>query len=180
MQAITARRVWALIGSLIFLIVAPGTVGVYIPWTMTHWHIEPPLFGLVWFPILGVVLMSAGLLILFDSFVRFAWQGLGTPAPIAPTKHLVVTGFYRYVRNPMYVAVVSLILGQGLLLGSIRVLRYGIAIWLAFFAFVLLYEEPSLRRTFTSEYENYCAHVPRWIPRMTPWSKAKQKGRSAD
>jgi Phospholipid methyltransferase len=107
--------------------------------------------------------------VLLDSFARFALQGLGTPAPISPTRHLVVTGLYRHVRNPMYVSVVSLIVGQGLLFGNLRVLEYGFAVWLAFHLFVLLYEEPTLRSTFGAGYEAFCANVPRWIPRLRPW-----------
>jgi protein-S-isoprenylcysteine O-methyltransferase Ste14 len=106
-----------------------------------------------------------------DSFARFAIQGLGTPAPVAPPQRLVVTGLYRYVRNPIYVAVTSLIFGQGLLLGSMALLEYGLVVWLGFFAFVLLYDEPTLRGKFGKEYEDYCARVPRWIPRF--WSKRK-------
>lgn len=116
--------------------------------------------------------MAAGLPVLLDSFARFALQGLGTPAPVFPTRHLVVSGLFRYVRNPMYVAVASLILGQGLFFGSVRVLEYGIAVWVAFHLFVLIYEELTLRRTYGSEYEEFCANVPRWIPRLRPWRRA--------
>ena len=119
--------------------------------------------------VLGTLFIAAGLPVLLDSFARFALQGLGTPAPIFPTKHLVVTGWFRYVRNPMYVAVVSLILGQGLFFGSISILEYGIAVWVGFYVFVLIYEEPTLPRSFGLEYDQYCANVPRWIPRLRPW-----------
>jgi protein-S-isoprenylcysteine O-methyltransferase Ste14 len=114
-------------------------------------------------------LVVAGLPVLLDSFARFALQGLGTPAPIFPTRHLVVSGMFQYVRNPMYVAVLSLILGQGLLFGNVRVLEYGIAVWVAFYLFVLVYEEPTLRNSYGLEYEEFCANVPRWIPRLRPW-----------
>ena len=113
-------------------------------------------------------MIIAGLPVLLDSFVRFAIKGLGTPAPVAPPQRLVITGLYRYVRNPMYVAVWSLLFGQGLLFGSVRLLEYGIVVWLAFFAFVVLYEEPTLRQKFGKEYEEFCARVPRWIPRLKP------------
>ncbi len=106
---------------------------------------------------------------LLDSFARFAIEGLGTPAPVFPTRHLVVTGWYRYVRNPMYVAVVSIIVGQALLFGSITLLEYGALVWLFFHLFVLAYEEPTMRATFGEEYRLYCANVPRWIPRLSPW-----------
>jgi len=110
----------------------------------------------------------AGMLILIDSFARFAIQGLGTPAPVFPTRHLVITGLYRYVRNPMYVAVASLIVGQGLIFGNARVLEYGALVWLSFHIFVVVYEEPTLRASFGAEYESFCRSVPRWIPRLTP------------
>ena len=113
--------------------------------------------------------MAVGFAILMETFVRFAIQGIGTPAPVYPTKHLVVKGSYRHVRNPRYVAVVSLILGQALVFGNVQVLIYGLCAWLAMHLFVLLYEEPTLRRTFGQEYTQFCAHVPRWIPRWTPW-----------
>ena len=117
---------------------------------------------------------SCRLPVLLESFGRFALQGVGTPAPIFPTQYLVVKGFYRYVRNPMSIAVVSVILGQALLLGNIRVLAYAIFVWLAFHLFVLIYEEPTLRKSFGVEYETFCAHVPRWIPRFSPWREGSE------
>ena len=120
--------------------------------------------------------MAAGLAVLLESFTRFALQGIGTPAPVFPTRHLVVQGAYRYVRNPMYVAVTSLILGQALLLGDTHLLAYAVFPWLVAHLFVVAYEEPTLRRTFGAEYETYCAHVPRWIPRFSPWRNARQEG----
>ncbi len=117
----------------------------------------------------GIVLIVAGLVVLLDSFRRFALQGRGTPAPVLPTERLVVTGLYRYVRNPMYVAVLSIVAGQGLLLGNARVLAYAAIIWLAFHIFVVAYEEPTLRRSFGAEYEAFRAGVPRWLPRLRPW-----------
>ena len=107
---------------------------------------------------------------LLDSFGRFALLGLGTPAPVAPPRHLVVSGLYRRVRNPMYVAVLALVLGQALLLGHAVLLEYAAAAWAGFHLFVLLYEEPTLRRSFGAEYERFCANVPRWIPRLRAWS----------
>ena len=91
-----------------------------------------------------------------------------------PTLHLVVSGLYRYLRNPMYVAVVSLILGQGLFFGSVRVLEYGIAVWVGFYLFVLIYEEPTLRKSYGPEYEEFCASVPRWIPHLRPWRRNRE------
>ena len=96
-------------------------------------------------------------------------RGLGTPAPVLPPRHLVVTGLYRHVRNPMYVAVVAAIAGQGLLLGDLRVVGWGSIVWAGFHLFVVGYEEPALRRTFGEEYERFRAAVPRWIPRWRAW-----------
>ena len=116
--------------------------------------------------------MVAGLPGLVDSFARFALQGLGTPAPIASPQHLVVTGLYRYVRNPMYVAVVAVILGQAILFGDTRLMTYGGLVCLAFHAFVLTYEEPVLDLKFGAQYEDFRANVPRRIPRLSPWRAA--------
>ena len=114
----------------------------------------------------GLVLPAA--LLLLDAFARFAWEGRGTPAPIAPTESLVASGPYRFVRNPMYVAVVSLILGQGLLFGSAATLAYGAIVWLTVHLFVVFYEEPTLSAAHPT-YGAYRAAVPRWLPRLTPW-----------
>jgi protein-S-isoprenylcysteine O-methyltransferase Ste14 len=136
---------------------------------MSRWRVSNSLPGFMALRVMGALLMAVGFVLLMETFVRFAIQGIGTPAPVYPTKHLVVKGSYRHVRNPMYVAVVSLILGQGMVLGNVQVFVYGLCAWAAMHLFVLLYEEPTLRRTFAQEYEDFCTHVPRWIPRWTPW-----------
>ena len=156
----------AVVGSAVFLVIAPGLIAGWVPWWISHWQLEAPFFGMQFFRFVGAALLTLGLAGLLDSFVRFALQGIGTPAPVFPTRHLVVTGLYRYVRNPMYVAVVSAILGQGLLLGNLKLLAYGGLVFLLFHLFVLVYEEPTMRATFGSEYESFCARVPRWIPRF--------------
>ncbi|HMD30733.1 MAG TPA: isoprenylcysteine carboxylmethyltransferase family protein [Candidatus Acidoferrales bacterium] len=166
----TRRRAFALAGSAVFLVIAPGTVALLVPWWITRWYFDPPLLGIPLLRAAGLLLFATGLPVLGDSFLRFAMEGLGTPAPVAPTQHLVVSGFYRYVRNPMYLAVASVIFGQGLLLGNVRVLQYGAAVCVAFHLFVLLYEEPVLRRRYGGEYERFVAAVPRWLPRLNPWS----------
>jgi protein-S-isoprenylcysteine O-methyltransferase Ste14 len=153
----------------VFLLVAPGTVAGLVPWLLSRWRLEPPLLGLSALRYFGIVLIVAGLPVLLDSFRRFAFQGRGTPAPVLPTERLVVTGLYRYVRNPMYVAVLSIVCGQGLLLGNARILAYAAIVWVAFHVFVVGYEEPTLRRTFGAEYMAFCANVPRWLPRLRPW-----------
>ncbi len=163
------RRAFAVLGSAIFLVVAPGTVAGLAPWWISGWRLESRAAW--WLPlrIVGGLLVAAGTLVLLDSFARFAIKGLGTPAPVFPTRYLVVTGLYRYVRNPMYIAVAAAIAGQGLILGNTRVLEYGALVWLAFHLFVVLYEEPILRNTFGPEYERFCSGVSRWLPRLRPW-----------
>ena len=168
------RRFAAILGSAIFLVIAPGTLAVYVPWTLERWSLAPPLLGFSPFRWLGVLLIALGLPVLLDSFARFAWQGLGTPAPVAPPKHLVVTGLYSYVRNPIYLAVTSLIFGQGLFFGNARVLEFGLVVWLGFHAVVLAYEEPTLRNKFGDEYKEFCANVRRWLPRIKPWAGTTQ------
>jgi len=120
----------------------------------------------------GIALIGLGLSVVLETFARFAWHGLGTPAPVFPTQRLVATGLYRYVRNPMYWGVVTTIWGQGFLLGDVRVLAYGAFVWLAVHMFVLVYEEPTLQRTYGAEYEDYCAAVPRWLPRTHAWQSS--------
>lgn len=163
------RRSSAIFGSLVFLLVAPGVVAGIIPWWITRWQFEPPFLGTVGSRMLGAIFIAAGTPALLDSFGRFALQGVGTPSPIAPTRDLVVTGLYRYVRNPMYVGVAAVIFGEALLFGSIRLVEYGVVVAIAFHVFVILYEEPKLARTFGDEYRDFREHVPRWIPRFKPW-----------
>jgi protein-S-isoprenylcysteine O-methyltransferase Ste14 len=164
------KRLASILGSFLFFWIAPATVAGVVPWRLTDWDVAPPLLGLAVSRWIGGVLVAAGAIVVVECFARFALEGLGTPAPLAPTEHLVVSGLYRFVRNPMYVGVVAAILGQALLLGRPVLLGYAALIWLAFSAFVAFYEEPTLRRQFGAEYDDYRAHVGRWWPRLTPWS----------
>jgi protein-S-isoprenylcysteine O-methyltransferase Ste14 len=157
----------AALGSLLFLLVAPGVVAGLIPWWLTRWEVEEP-FPL-WAPlrVVGALLIAAGVLALLDSFRRFVVEGLGTPAPVAPTEELVVGGLYRYVRNPMYVAVTATIFGQALLLGQLVLFAYGAVFVAVVAAFVHWYEEPTLARTYGEQYDEYRRSVPGWIPRRS-------------
>jgi len=168
MAAAGRRRGWALLGSIVFLVLAPGTVDALIPWWITGWRAGPPFPGGLVVRWLGLALIAGGAIVLVESFVRFALQGLGTPAPVFPTRHLVISGYYRYVRNPMYAANVAIILGQALWFASVTLLAYCAVVWLSFHVFVILYEEPTLRATFGAEYDAYCRRVARWIPRHIP------------
>lgn len=163
------ERTIAALGSAVFFVVAPCTLAGLVPWWITGWQLQPPFVGLEAMRGAGAAMILAGVLGLVDAFARFALQGLGTPAPIAPPRNLVVTGLYRYVRNPIFVAVVAIILGQALLMGDWRLIVYGAILWLAFHVQVVVYEEPTLEQTFGTEYEAFRAAVPRWIPRITPW-----------
>jgi protein-S-isoprenylcysteine O-methyltransferase Ste14 len=165
--------VWSLLGSAAFFCLAPGVAAGVVPWLLTGWRVGPPLFGVDAFRVLGVVLIAAAGLGLLDCFSRFALEGRGTPAPVAPATTLVVSGQYRHVRNPMYLCVVGVILGQGLLFGSEWVLGYGIAVWCGFHVFVVAYEEPALGSQFGEAYATYRANVRRWWPAVRPWDPAQ-------
>lgn len=168
------KRRRAILGSTLFLTLVLGLVVIYFPYIFCYWRLAPPFFGFWPFRITGISMFGGGLYILLDAYVRFALQGLGTPAPMAPPTHLVVTGVYRYVRNPMYVAILAAVWGEGLFFGNAQVMHYGLYLWAGFFAFVICYEEPALRRKFGVGYQEYCAVVPRWIPRFSPYSPPRQ------
>lgn len=158
------RVMTAAAGSAVFFGLAPGVVAGLIPWWLTRW--QPHDLGKYGVPIriLGAVLIVAGTIVLLQAFGRFVREGLGTPAPVAPPEHLVVGGLYRYVRNPMYVAVVTTIVGQALALGRFDLLWYAAAVFAAVALFVHGYEEPALSRQFGDEYERYRRDVRRWLP----------------
>ena len=135
-----------------------------MPWWITRWRLAPPFFGVGAIRYLGAFLAILGLVSLLDSFARFALVGRGTPAPIAPTETLVVSGQHRYVRNPMYLAVLSIVVGQALVFGSVWLLGYSALLLAAFHAFVVGYEEPTLARRYGASYERYRSTVGRWLP----------------
>ena len=163
------RRGAAILATAVFLVLAPGTVVGLVPWWISKWQMHTPFPGFAVFRVIGVLLIAVAIPALLASFARFALQGVGTPAPVFPTKRLVVSGFYRYVRNPMYIAVVSIVVGEALLLGNVWVLVYGLCAWLVTHLFVLYYEEPTLQKTYGMEYLEFRANVPRWLPRLAPW-----------
>jgi protein-S-isoprenylcysteine O-methyltransferase Ste14 len=160
------RKAVAAAGSAVFFVLAPGVMGGLIPWGLTGWEAKD-----TWAPlrVLGAVLIAAGLVVLVQAFVRFVVEGVGTPAPVAPTEHLVIGGLYRHVRNPMYVAVAAIIVGQALVLGRPALLFYAAAFLALTATFVRLYEEPTLSQRYGAEYEAYRRAVPGWWPRRRPW-----------
>ncbi|RWM74807.1 MULTISPECIES: isoprenylcysteine carboxylmethyltransferase family protein [Mesorhizobium] len=157
----------AIAGSALFFIAAPGMVAGLLPWLLTDryrlpWSTQPGLVPVGW------VLIVVAAALLLHAFARFAFEGQGTPAPVAPTEQLVVGGIYRHVRNPMYVAVLWIILGQALLFSSWALVAYATIAAIAMVSFVKFYEEPTLARRYGTGYEAYRRAVPGWLPRLTP------------
>jgi protein-S-isoprenylcysteine O-methyltransferase Ste14 len=156
-------------GTAAFLVVGPGTVAGLVPWLLTSWQGHGPVPGGVPAMLLGGLMIAAGVAVIVDAFVRFALEGRGTPVPMAPPKELVVGGVYRHVRNPMYLALGSLVAGQALLLGRPVLWAYLGVLTLVSVAFVHIYEEPHLTAVFGRRYAEYRRNVPGWLPRMRPW-----------
>lgn len=150
----------AALGSTAFFFAAPCVVAGLVPWWISGWS-DPRFWP-------AVVVIAAGLFVLVRAFARFVREGRGTPAPVAPTEQLVIGGDYRYVRNPMYVAVVAIVLGQALLFLDGWLFAYAVLAWAVMAAFVRWYEEPILLARYGRQYEEYCRRVPAWIPRVRP------------
>lgn len=163
----------------VFIILVPGTVVGLVPWLICGWRLAPAVWDPVALRFAGIVLVAAGVVVALDAMRRFVWEGYGTPAPPLPPRVLVVTGLYRFVRNPMYVSVLAILVGQGLLFASPGLFLYAACAWLATHLFVCFYEEPTLRRTFGAQYTDYCAHVRRWIPRLRAWHPNPDTAHSA-
>jgi protein-S-isoprenylcysteine O-methyltransferase Ste14 len=153
----------AVAGSAGFLLIAPGVVAGVGPWWLTRW--QPGVVLPVPVRVVGGLLTAAGSAALVGSFAQFAVEGRGTPAPQAPTGQLVVGGLYRYVRNPMYLAVLAVITGQAVVLGRPVLLGYAAAVGGVFTAFVYGYEQPTLAWRYGAQYEAYRRAVPGWWPR---------------
>jgi protein-S-isoprenylcysteine O-methyltransferase Ste14 len=164
------RRSVAAVGSAAFFVAAPCVVAGLVPWLISGWHLRGPVspFGIVRMALGGVVLVVA-VVVLVRAFARFVTEGRGTPAPIAPTERLVVGGEYRFVRNPMYLAVVSAVLGQAMIFGSLTLLFYALTVWVIMAVFVRWYEEPTLLEHYGDEYQRYRQAVRAWLPRLHPW-----------
>jgi len=145
--------------------VGPGIGAVLFPWLITHWR-EGAAYPLA-LRAVGVFLLAAAALVLVVAWFRFATEGRGIPLPIEPTsQQLTVGGPYRYVRNPLYLAWVVVIVGQALLLSQPLLLIYAAGVAAAAVAFVHWVEEPTLAKRFGAEYEAYCKQVPGWWPRL--------------
>ena len=156
-------RLRAVVGSAAFVLFGgPTIVAGLVPWLLTHWEADDPSTAL---RVTGAVLIAIGGGLVLETTARFALQGRGTPAPFAAPERFVARGSYRVVRNPMYVGVLALIVGQALLLGREVLLLWAGVAALLFHLFVLLHEEPELRKRFGTEYEDYRRRVGRWFPR---------------
>jgi protein-S-isoprenylcysteine O-methyltransferase Ste14 len=151
-----------LLKNLLFTIVAPGTVAVYVPLLLVG---ERTVHSGVWL-VVSVILFLVGAGIYLWCVWDFAAFGQGTPAPIDAPKKLVVRGLYHFTRNPMYVGVLATILGWGVLFQAPDILVYALCVWVCFHLFVVFYEEPHLKRVFGSSYEDYRARVGRWLPNI--------------
>lgn len=162
------RALSPILQTILFTILVPGSVLVLIPRWIVEGFPNPPPDSLT---AVGVVTIAVGAAIYFRCAWEFAVRGLGTPAPIAPTKFLVTTALHRYVRNPMYIGVFSVILGEAATFHSRRLLAYAAVFSVAVELFVIFYEEPTLRRQFGESYEEYRRTVPRWIPKFTSRKK---------
>ena len=152
-----------LLNTVLFTILVPGFVAVGAPYLLLDGFPAPARGPVSW---IGLLCIAVGAGIYFRCAWEFAVRGLGTPAPIAPTKFLVVSGLHRYVRNPMYLSVALVILGEGALFRAPRLAEYAAVMLLVAHTFVIFYEEPTLRRQFGEPYEQYRRAVPRWIPRF--------------
>jgi protein-S-isoprenylcysteine O-methyltransferase Ste14 len=137
------------------------------PYLNSGWRVDHRLPALV--RLFGVAIIVVGLLSVLESFARFVVRGHGTPAPVAPPIQLVVSGQYRHVRNPMYVALVAIVLGQAAWFGSRALAAYAAVAFFLFQLRVVTYEEPRLTQLFGADFAAYRRSVPRWIPRVSPW-----------
>ena len=150
-----------LLKNLLFTVLVPGTVAIYLPLLIAG--SRSPTSGPAF--MIGLALLVVGAVIYAWCVWDFATFGRGTPAPIDAPKKLVVRGLYRYTRNPMYVGVLTVILGWAALFGTARLVLYALLVGTCFHLFIVLYEERHLRAEFGSQYEAYCSQVSRWLPR---------------
>ena len=148
--------------TVIFTLLVPGSVAVWIPHFLLRLVPRPLPIELTGWRAVGLLLGAAGIAIYLWCAWDFAAAGRGTPAPWDAPREFVARGLYRYTRNPMYVGVLLVLLGEALLFASRSLLGYALAVGLVFHLVVLLYEEPTLRRQFGAAYEAYCRRVPRW------------------
>ena len=152
--------------TLLFTILVPGTVTVLVPYLLLSWGVQIFSFEVGPIRFLGLLPILMGAVTYLWCAWDFTFTGRGTPAPIDPPKELVVKGLYRYVRNPMYVGITLILLGEALLFEAAVLFLYAGLLLVCAHLFIVYYEEPTLRRLFEASYESYCKSVSRWIPRL--------------
>jgi protein-S-isoprenylcysteine O-methyltransferase Ste14 len=167
------RRPAAAATSLAWFAAVGGTFGCLLPYLLNYWHFRPPLPYWWIAQAVGTLLICGGMIPVVGSFVEFFKSG-GTPVPAASPPVLVVSGCYRYVRNPIYVGFMAVLIGQALLFGSAGLVEYAVVAWIIGATAVRCYEEPVLTRKFGTEYLAYRRAVPAWIPRLRPWTPSEQ------
>lgn len=150
--------------TILWSVFVPGTLTVVVPYLLLSYRNEPFVFELSALRFAGLIPMALGTLFYLWCAWDFTFTGKGTPAPFDPPKEIVVLGLYRHVRNPMYVAALLILVGEAILFESATLAIFAGLVFLVFHAWVILYEEPVLRRKFGNSYENYCTNVSRWIP----------------
>ena len=166
---------WLALRSLLWTILLPGVVAGYVPWRFfglgrTQLDLTSPK------QLLGLVCIGLGVTLLAACIFEFARSGRGTLSPVDPPRHLVVRGLYRYVRNPMYLSVTTIILGEALLAHSVAIAVYWAVWFVCANLFVIVYEEPALRQRFGESYDEYTQKVGRWIPRFCRDKRATGNG----
>ena len=157
------------ISILFVLFGGPGIMLIYLPLWITHFRI--PAAEPLWQKLCAALLILVGILPALESVSRFIYVGRGTLVPVAPPEHLIVSGFYRYVRNPMYVGVLLALAGEAILFRNKGIVIEAVLMGIAAGIFIHFHEEPSLTRRYRDEYLEYRQHVPRWLPRLTPWNQ---------
>ena len=165
MNAARPQFLWAILGTLIYLLLLLPFFLIWIPYRILLSPEQIYVFDIGVFRYLGLVPIALGVIIYVFCSLSFVFIGKGTPVPFTPTKELIVTGLYRFVRNPLYIAAVFVLAGEALLFQSIGIFIYCLVMFGIFNVHVLM-EETLLAEKFGTRYEQYCKSVPRWIPRL--------------
>ena len=159
---------FVIVRAIVYAFVFAAVVLVFLPASVLSWSGVTPPDAMGWQQFAGIAICALGVLVALSCVLAFAWIGKGTPAPFDPPQRLVVRGLYACVRNPMYLGGASALAGAALYYQSLDLLLFAVAFLAAAHLFVVLYEEPTLRRTFGEQYETYCRRVHRWLPRAAP------------
>ncbi len=155
-----------IIKTFFFMMIGPGSVIVYLPFLLMYFLGPPNFYKTGQLQYVGLIPVLAGICISLWCFYHFIFFGKGTPVPIDPPKKLVIIGLYRFVRNPMYIGILIILIGEAVLFRSYLLSGYTAGVFCLFHMFIIGYEEPSLKSRFGKEYEDYCSSVPRWIFRL--------------